>query len=194
MMNPELDRFFTTAKNWQAEMSELRKIVVGCGLEEERKWYQPCYTLEGKNIAIISSFKDYCIVGLFKGALLKDPQGILVRAGQNTQSGRQIRFTSVSEIRKLAPVIKSYLKEAIALEKSGAKIEYKKTDAYPVPDELTVLFRKSAAFKKAFEALTPGRQRGYLLFFSAAKQSTTRTARIEKYRSLIMAGKGMMDR
>jgi uncharacterized protein YdeI (YjbR/CyaY-like superfamily) len=192
-LDPKVDDYLRKAKRWQEEMTLLREIVNSCGLTEELKWYQPCYTVEGKNVAIISSFKDHCIIGLFKGALLKDPEKILVKPGQNTQSGRQIRFTSLQEIKDKRSVLKKYLKDAIQLEKTGAKVDYKKTEAYQVPAELLQAFQKSKAFKSAFEALTPGRQRGYLLYFSSAKQSATRSSRIEKSKPDIFSGKGLHD-
>ncbi|MFM2146001.1 MAG: hypothetical protein RL732_837 [Bacteroidota bacterium] len=174
-------------------MNVLRTIVRASGLTEELKWYQPCYTYEGNNVVIISGFKDYCLLGFFKGALLKDPKGLLTRPGQHTQSGRQLRFTTTAEINKLKPLIKAYLQEAIEVEKAGSKVAYKKTDAYAVPEELQRKMKAVPAFQKAFHALTPGRQRGYLLYFAAAKQSKTREDRIEKHMPRIFEGKGLND-
>ena len=192
-INPTVTPFFETAKSWKREMSELRKILLKTGLTEELKWHQPCYTLDGKNIAIISAFKNHCIVGFFKGALLKDEAGVLRRPGQNMQSGRHFPFVSMEEIRRHKMMLVTYLHEAIAIERAGLKITPKTTSEYPVPEELSALFRKSSSFHRAFYSLTPGRQRGYLLFFSGAKQSSTRTARIEKCRQAIMAGRGLRD-
>jgi uncharacterized protein YdeI (YjbR/CyaY-like superfamily) len=190
---PTVDDFFAKAKKWQDEMNVLRTIVRASGLTEELKWYQPCYTYEGNNVVIISGFKDYCLLGFFKGALLKDPKGLLTRPGQHTQSGRQLRFTTTAEINKLKPLIKAYLQEAIEVEKAGSKVAYKKTDAYAVPEELQRKMKAVPAFQKAFHALTPGRQRGYLLYFAAAKQSKTREDRIEKHMPRIFEGKGLND-
>lgn len=191
--NPKVDDFLNKSKQWKEEMTLVRSIALETPLKEELKWYQPCYTYNNANVAIISAFKDYCIIGFFKGALLKDEKKLLTQPGKNTQSGRQMRFTDISEIKKLKPVIKSYLLEAIEVEKSGLKVELKKTEEYDVPEELLNVFSKDKPYKKAFESLTPGRQRAYLLHFSAPKQSATKLARIEKYRPLIMEGKGILD-
>ena len=190
---PTVDDFFAKAKKWRDEMNALRTIVRGCGLTEELKWYQPCYTYEENNVVIISGFKEYCLLGFFKGALLKDSEGLLIRPGQHTQSGRQLRFTTAAEINKMKPLIKAYIREAIELEKAGSKVDYKKTDAYAVPEELQRKMKALPAFQKAFQALTPGRQRGYLLYFAAAKQSKTREDRIEKHLPRILEGKGLND-
>ncbi len=192
-MNPNLDQFFNKPNKWQEEMKALRKIVLDCGLTEEKKWYQPCYTYDGNNVAIISSFKDYCVLAFFKGALLKDPKGILSKPGENTQSGRQARFTSVKDIVKLERTLKAYLREAIEAEKAGLKVQFKKITEHKIPEELQKKFKQSPPFKKAFESLTPGRQRAYLLHFSAPKQSATRESRIEKCIPMIMEGKGLND-
>lgn len=191
--NPKVDAFLNKATRWRDEMIELRKIVLACGFTEELKWYQPCYAYEGTNLVVISAFKPHCALNLFKGALLKDPEGILVKPGENSQSGRQIRFTSVAQINRMKPVLRAYLQETIAAEKAGLKVPFKATSDFPVPEELKAKFAASPDFEKAFRALTPGRQRGYLLHFSAAKQSQTRTARIEKYVPQIFAGKGYQD-
>jgi uncharacterized protein YdeI (YjbR/CyaY-like superfamily) len=194
VLNPDVDTFLGKAKKWRSEMAALREIVLDSGLTEELKWRQPCYTLSGANVVIISAFKEYCALNLFKGALLKDPSGILVSPGENTQSGRQIRFTSVEQIVEMEPILKAYLDESIENEKAGLQVEMKKTEEYPVPDELQAKLDESPDFRAAFDALTPGRQRGYLLHFAAAKQSKTRTARIEKHMQRIMDGKGLLDR
>jgi uncharacterized protein YdeI (YjbR/CyaY-like superfamily) len=193
--NPVLDPFFNQATRWRAEMERLRAIVLDCEeLTEERKWRQPCYVFEGANVAIISSFNDYCVLAFFKGALLKDPEGILEAPGANSQSTRQAKFTSVEEIDAREGVLRSYLEEAIEAERAGLSIEFKDTDAYDVPEELEQKFEEDAEFKAAFEALTPGRQRGYLLHFGQAKQSKTRAARIENAMPRIYEGKGFNER
>lgn len=191
--DPRVDAFFQKAKKWRAEMEQLRSIVLACGLTEELKWYQPCYTYQGNNVAIISSFKDHCLLGFFKGALLKDEKGILSKPGENTQSARQARFTSKAEITQLRSTLKSYIKESIANEKAGLKVQFKKITEHAVPEELQQKFKKDPSFQTAFQALTPGRQRAYLLHFSAAKQSQTRMARIEKCTPRILKGKGLND-
>ncbi|EDY18007.1 protein of unknown function DUF1801 [Chthoniobacter flavus Ellin428] len=191
--NPKADRYFKSAKRWQEEMEKLRAIVLSCPLTEELKWGKPCYTFEGKNIVLIIGFKEYCSLLLGKGALLKDPKGILVKAGENTQAARQIRFTDLGQITKLAPTLKAYLQEAIAAEKAGLEVTYKKITEFAIPEELQARFDEQPAFKKAFQSLTAGRQRAYLIHFSGAKQSATRTARIEKCIPQILDGKGMND-
>jgi uncharacterized protein YdeI (YjbR/CyaY-like superfamily) len=192
--NVGVEVYFNKLKKWGPELTELRAIVQSTKLlKEELKWHQPCFTLNDGNVLILSSFKEYCIIGFFKGALLKDAKGLLVQAGQNTQAGRQMRFTSLSEITKLKSTIVAYIKEAVAIEKSGLKVEMKTTKDYAVPEELKKAFKQDATFKKAFESLTPGRQRGYLLFIGSAKQATTREARIEKHYDRILAGKGLDD-
>lgn len=191
--NNKVDAYFQKAKKWNKELLELRKIISSTKLlKEELKWYQPCYTINDGNVLIISSFKEYCIIGFFKGALLKDEKKLLTQAGQN-QAGRQMRFTSLDEILQRKPQIIKYIKEAVAIESAGLKVQMKKTEDYPIPDELKLAFKKDTKFKKAFEALTPGRQRGYLFFINAAKQSATREARIEKNYDRILAGKGLLD-
>ncbi|MFM8432274.1 MAG: YdeI/OmpD-associated family protein [Bacteroidota bacterium] len=188
------DDYFQNAKRWKPEMLALRELILQTNLQEELKWYQPCYTFNGKNVAIISSFKDYCIIGFFKGSLIHDPNEVLISPGKNTQSGRQMRFSSLDEIKKHNRLIHDLIRQAIVLEKSGKQVVYKKTDAYPIPDELKAVFKTNKEYKTAFQQLTPGRQRGYLLYFSGAKQSSTRSARIEKVRSSIMNGRGLHDR
>ena len=191
--NSRVDAFLKTQDRWQEEFKLLRAIVQECNLTEDLKWGQPCYTLDGKNSVLIHGLKEYCAWLIFKGVLLKDPKGLLIQQTENVQSGRQIRFTSTKEIVKLKTVIKSYIKEAIEIEKSGIKVEHKKSEDFPVPTELTAKFKTTPALKKAFNALTPGRQRAYLLFFAGAKQSKTRQARIDKSIPQIMAGKGLND-
>ena len=178
---------------YPAETEALQVIAQTCGLTEKIKWGKPCYTLGDKNIVLIQRFNDYIALMFFKGALLKDPHQILSRIGEHMQGPRQLRFTSVSEITKLKSTIKAYILEAIELEKSGAKVPLKKTSDYAIPEELQAAFTKSAALKKAFAALTPGRQKGYIFQISAAKQPKTREARVEKFTPQILAGKGLLD-
>ena len=192
-MNPKVDWFFDKATQWQEEYEKLRIICLDCGLTEELKWGQPCYTLNNANIVLIHGFKEYCALLLFKGALLKDPSGILIQQTENVQSPRQIRFTSAKEIVKLEPILKDYIYEAIDVEKAGLKVELKKTKDFAVPEEFQTKLDGSAVLKAAFEALTPGRQRNYLFYFSKAKQSKTREERVEKAIPLILNGKGLDD-
>jgi uncharacterized protein YdeI (YjbR/CyaY-like superfamily) len=192
-MNPKVDWFFDKATKWQKEYEKLRTIVLGCDLKEELKWGQPCYTYEKSNIVLIHGFRDYCALLFFKGALLKDKKKILVQQTENVQAARQLRFTSVQEISKLEKTIKSYIYEAVEVEESGLKVELKKTNEFTMPEEFKIKLNKSRALKNAFEALTPGRQRGYLLHFSSAKQAKTREARVEKYIPKILEGKGLED-
>lgn len=192
-MNPKVDFFFDKDTQWQKEYALLRKIALSCGLEEELKWGCPCYTLEGKNIVLIHGFKEYCAYLLFKGALLGDPENILIQQTENVQSPRQIRFTATKEITKLQSTLKAYIYEAIEVEKAGLKVAPKKTKEYPVPEEFQKVLNKDKTLKKAFEALTPGRQRGYLLHFAQPKQAKTRESRIEKATPDILAGKGLND-
>jgi len=178
--------------SWQAEIAELQGILSGFDLKEECKWGKPCYTLDGRNVVIIQGFKEYCALGFFKGALLKDPKKLLVQLGQ-VRAARVMKFTSAHEIAAKAATIKAYMREAIAAETAGLKVETKPAE-FAVPDELEEKFRKDLAFRRAFEALTPGRQRGYLFYFTGAKQSGTRTARIEKAVPAILAGRGFQER
>jgi uncharacterized protein YdeI (YjbR/CyaY-like superfamily) len=180
-------------ERWEAEIQEMRRVVAGLGMKEECKWGKPTYTVSGKNIVITQGFKEYFALGFFQGALLKDPKKVLVQLGQ-VQAGRVMKFASVKDIRAKAAIIKAYVREAIAVEKAGRRIEKKKTSDFPVPEELTERFRKDKRFKRAFEALTPGRQRSYLYHFAAAKQSATRLARIEKARPAIFEGRGFLER
>ncbi|NCI47879.1 YdeI/OmpD-associated family protein [Sediminibacterium soli] len=192
-MNPKVDFFFAKAKSWQKEYEKLREILLDCGLTEELKWGCPCYTLQQKNLVLIHGFKDYCALLFFKGALLQDANGILVQQTENVQSSRQIRFTGLKEIAKLERVLKAYVYEAIEVEKAGLKVALKKTKEFPAPAEFQQVLTKNAALKKAFHALTPGRQRAYLLYFAAPKQSVTRESRVAKYTPQILAGKGLHD-
>ena len=192
-MSSPVDGFFDTAKQWKDELSALRTILLDCNLTEELKWGKPCYMSEGKNIIILQPFKGYCALGFFNGAVIKDDKHILVKPGENTQAGRQIRFTQLQEIVKMKAILKSYITDAINAEKAGLKVEAINRAELILPDELKQLMNKSAGFKKAFSALTPGRQRAYSMFFSAPKQSKTRETRIEKYMNQIMDGKGIND-
>jgi len=192
-MNPNVDFFFKKAKNWQKEFEKLRAIILDCGLTEELKWGQPCYMFEKKNIVLIHGFKEYCALLFFKGALLKDTNGILIQQTENVQVARQIRFTDVREIAKMEKILKAYIYEAIEVEEAGLKVNLKKTKEFIIPEEFQKKLNKSQALKTAFQALTPGRQRAYLLYFSAPKQSKTRTSRIEKYTQQILDGKGLND-
>lgn len=180
-------------ERWMAEIAEMRRLLAGFAMKEECKWGKPTYTVDGKNVVILQGFKEYFALGFFQGALLKDPRKLLVQLGQ-VQAGRVMKFTSVKEIAAKAATIRAYVREAIAVEKAGLRMEKKKTADFPVPEELTQRFRKDARFKKAFEALTPGRQRSYLYHFGAAKQPATRIARIEKAMPAIFAGKGFLER
>ncbi|HET6538952.1 MAG TPA: YdeI family protein [Chryseolinea sp.] len=192
-MNPKVDWFFTKAKAWQDEYDRLRMIALGCGLTEELKWGCPCYTFEDSNIVLIHGFKEYCAFLFFKGALLKDPNGILIQQTENVQAARQIRFTNIEEIVKLESTLKAYIKEAIKVEKAGLKVPLKKASEFSMPEEFKNVLDATPKLKKAFYALTPGRQRGYLLYFSAAKQPKTRESRVEKYVKKILDGKGLED-
>lgn len=193
-MNPKVDQFLDKATKWKEEMTLLREIVLTSNrLVEDYKWMHPCYTLSGKNVVLIHEFKDYCALLFHKGVLLKDPNGILIQQTENVQSARQLRFTNSDDIRKLEPVIVAYINEAIAIEASGAKVVLKETTDYAVPEEFQQRLDEDPILKNAFEALTPGRQRAYLFYFSQAKQSKTRIARIEKYLPNILRGKGIDD-
>lgn len=194
MANPEVDWFFNKSSKWQEAYQELREIVVDCGLAEKLKWGCPCYTHQKSNIVLIHGFKDYCALLFMQGALLNDPKQILVQQTANVQSARQIRFTHIDEVNKSKPTIKAYVKEAIENDKLGLKVELKKTTGYEIPEEFQVALNEMPAMKSAFNKLTPGRQRGYLLYFSSAKQSKTREARVEKYYQRILDGKGLDDK
>jgi uncharacterized protein YdeI (YjbR/CyaY-like superfamily) len=192
-MNPKVDWYFSKTGEWQKEIQKLRKIILDCDLTEELKWGCPCYMFEKHNIVLIHVFKDYCAVLFFKGALLKDPKGVLVQQTENVQAARQMRFTSLAEVTKMEKTLKAYIYEAVAVEEGGLKVNLKKTSEFKMPEEFQNKLDKSPALKKAFFALTPGRQRGYLLHFSSAKQSKTREARVEKYLAQILDGKGLDD-
>lgn len=191
--NPKVDEYLSTVQNWPQEMERLRSILIDCNVEEELKWGKPCYTFEGKNIAIIQGFKAYAALLFFKGILLKDPDSILIKTGENTEVGRQLRFTDVQTISDMEPSIRSYIAEAIEIEKAGLKLPPKKQTEIAVPEELQAKLAEDPAFKTAFEGLTPGRQRAYIRHFAEAKQAKTRIARIEKYVPKILAGKGILD-
>ncbi len=191
-MNPKVDVFLRKAKKWQKESEKLRKILLDCPLTEELKWGQPCYTFQGKNIVLIGGFKEYCSLLFFKGALLKDAHGILVAPGK-LQAGRQIRLTSVRHIVEMEPILKAYIHEAIEVEKAGLKVKLKRHSEYIIPEELQKKLDDNPALKSAFEALTPGRQRGYFFHISAPKQSKTRESRVEKCVKLILKDKGLND-
>jgi uncharacterized protein YdeI (YjbR/CyaY-like superfamily) len=191
--NPKVDAYFEDAKKWRKELERLREILLASALTEELKWGQPCYTLEGKNVAIVHGMKDSCAFAFFKGALLKDVHGVLTSPGRNTQSGRWIKFTSVREIAEMKSIMRDYIHEAIEVEKSGLKVKLRKTSDLKLPEELLMMFNEFPAFQTAFDALTPGRQRAYIYHFSAPKQSKTRQARIEKSMPPILKGKGLLD-
>jgi uncharacterized protein YdeI (YjbR/CyaY-like superfamily) len=180
-------------ERWAAEIAEMRRVLAGCAMKEERKWGKPTYTVNGKNVVIIQGFKEYFALGFFQGALLKDPKKVLVQLGQ-VQAGRVMKFTSAKDVSAKAATIKAYVREAIAVAKAGLRVKPKKTSDFPVPAELTERFRKDPPLKRAFEALTPGRQRSYLYHFAAAKQSATRVARIEKAGPAILEGRGFLER
>ena len=192
-MNPKVDFYFDKAEKWQKEVEKLRAIALDCPLEEELKWGCPCYTFQENNIVLIHVFKEYCALLFFKGSLLSDPNDILIQQTKNVQAARQIRFTNLREITKLESVVKAYIYEAIEVERAGLKVKLKKAEEFAIPEEFKLRLDKKPALKKAFYALTPGRQRGYLLHFAAPKQSKTREARIDKCTPMIMQGKGLTD-
>src|ERR1700756_3118994 len=187
-MNPQVEEYLRKAKKWQEESKKLRRIILDCGLTEESKWGKPCYTFQSSNVVIIQGFKEYCALLFCKGALLKDANRILIQQTENVQAARQIRFTNAREIAEMEPLLKAYIHEAVEEEKAGLEVSYKKISEFAVPAELQTKLDAIPALKKAFQALTPGRQRGYLLYFAAPKQSKTREARIEKYTSQILKG------
>ncbi len=191
--NPKVDVFLSRSKKWQEEFKKLRTIILDCGLTEEFKWMHPCYTFQESNVVLIHGFKEYCAILFIKGALLKDAKGVLIQQTENVQAGRQIRFTNVQEIVKLEPILKAYIHEATEVEKAGLKVELKKTADYKIPKELQNKLDENLALKEAFYALTPGRQRQYLYYFSQPKLSTTREARVEKYIDRILDGMGLND-
>lgn len=192
-MNPKVDFYFDKAKQWREEFEKLRMIILDCGLTEELKWGCPSYTFEKRNIVLIHGFKEYCALLFFKGALLKDAKGILIQQTKNVQAARQIRFTSVREIVKMKPTLKAYIYEAIEVEKAGLKVKLKKTTEFIIPEEFRNNLDKNSALKTAFDSLTPGRQRAYILYFSAPKQSKTRESRVEKSMQRILNGEGLND-
>ena len=189
--NPKVDAFVSRARAWQGEMQKVRSILLDCGLDEEIKWGKPCFSFEGANVAILQPFKEHCSLMFFKGALLKDTHGLLRSQGENTQSALRLEFTGEAQVKKA--MLQSYVKQAIAVEKAGLKVDFKAKRELELPEELTRILRKDRKLANAFNALTPGRQRGYVMHFAAAKQSKTRTARIEKYIARILAGLGMND-
>ncbi len=191
--NRKVDAFFSKAKKWQKEFEKLRAIILDCGLVEELKWGVPCYTFEKRNIVLMHGFKEYCAVLFFKGTLLHDTHGLLIRQTENVQAGRQIRFTNIREIAEMATILKAYVYEALEVEKAGLKVNFKKTSEFRIPEEFQNKLNTYPRLKSAFHALTPGRQRGYILYFSAPKQSRTRESRIEKCTQQILDGKGLND-
>jgi uncharacterized protein YdeI (YjbR/CyaY-like superfamily) len=192
-MNPKVDFYFSKAKKWQEEIRKLRTIILDCQLTEELKWGVPCYTFQKSNIVLIHVFKEYCALLFFKGALLNDAHGILIQQTKNVQAARQIRFTHVREIMKLKTILKAYICEAIEVEKAGLKVNLKKTTEYIIPEEFQKKLNETPALKTAFKALTPGRQRAYILYFSAPKQSKTRVSRVDKCMQQILNGRGLND-
>jgi uncharacterized protein YdeI (YjbR/CyaY-like superfamily) len=192
-MNPKVDAFLNRAKKWHDELEKLRMIILGCDLTEELKWGVPCYAFKKGNVVLMHVFKEYCALLFFKGALLKDPSGVLIQQTKNVQAARQIRFTSVEEIVEMEPILKAYIDEAIALEKAGLKVSFKNPAEFIIPQEFQRKLDEIPALKKAFGALTPGRQRAYILHFSAPKQTKTREARVEKCMKQILEGKGLND-
>lgn len=192
-MNPKVDEFLSKAKKWREELEKLRMIVLDCQLTEELKWGKPCYTYQKSNIVILQGFKEFCALLFTKGALLNDPDGILEKPGENTQAGRRIPFTDVREIVEMEPILKAYVREAIEAEKAGLKVNFKKTTDFIIPEEFQIKLDEIPALKTAFDVLTPGRQRAYILHFSAPKQSKTRDSRVEKCMQQILDGKGLND-
>ncbi len=191
--NARVDAYFRRTEAWRAELGQLRKILLGCGLTEELKWGKPCYTVQAANVVVVLPLKNYCALLFCKGALLRDAQRLLIKPGENTQAARQMRFTALREITEKEAVLTSYIRQAIEVEKAGLEVVYKKTSDYVIPQEFQNKLDESPTLKNAFEALTPGRQRAYILYFSAAKQSKTREARVEKCRPRMMQGKGLND-
>ena len=192
-MNPKIDLFISKANKWQKEFEKLRMIILKCHMTEELKWGVPCYTIKKKNIVLIHGFKEYCALLFFKGALLKDEKGILIRQTENVQASRQIRFTNLQEIVKMAPILSAYIHEAIEVENAGLKVIYKSISEFIIPEEFQNKLEEIRELKTAFDVLTPGRQRGYISYFSQAKQSKTRVSRVEKYIQQILNGKGLND-
>ncbi|MBD8348530.1 YdeI/OmpD-associated family protein [Dysgonomonas sp. HGC4] len=193
IMNPKVDIFLSEATKWQAEFEKLRTIILDCHLTEELKWGKPCYLFENRNIVLIHGFKEYCAILFFKGSLLKDPNNILVQQTENVQAARQVRFTNIQEIVNIEPILKAYIYEAIDIEKSGLEVNFKKNTEFKIPEEFQKKLDEIPALKTAFESLSPGRQRAYILYFSAPKQIKTRELRVEKYTQQILYGKGLND-
>jgi uncharacterized protein YdeI (YjbR/CyaY-like superfamily) len=193
-MNPKVDEFLSKDKKWQKELEKLRMIILDCQLTEELKWGKPCYTFQKSNIVILYGFKEYCALGFFKGALLNDANGILIKPGENSQAVRQIRFTNAREIVEMEPILKAYIYEAIEVERAGLKVDFKEKTELVFPEEFQKKLDEIPALKTAFDALTPGRQRAYILYFSAPKQSKTRESRVEKCMQQILNGKGLNHR
>ncbi len=192
-MNPKVDKYLSKAKKWQKEFEKLRMIILDCQLTEELKWGVPCYSLQKRNIVLIHGFKEYCALLFFKGALLKDANGVLIQQTKNVQAARQIRFTNVGEIVEMGPILKAYIHEAIEVEKAGLKVNFKKTSEFTIPGEFQKKLDETPALKTAFDALTPGRQRAYIFYFSQPKQSKTRESRVQKCMQQILDGKGLND-
>ncbi|ANY70076.1 hypothetical protein BBD42_28945 [Paenibacillus sp. BIHB 4019] len=192
-MNAKVDAFLSKAKKWKEEYEKLRTIVLDCELTEDFKWMHPCYTLDNKNIVLIHGFKEYCALLFHKGALLQDTDGLLIQQTENVQAARQIRFTNVQQIVEMETILKAYIYEAIEVEKAGLEVAFKKTTEYAMPEELQNKLDEIPALKTAFEALTPGRQRAYIFYFSEPKQSKTRQSRVEKYMQQILNGQGLKD-
>jgi uncharacterized protein YdeI (YjbR/CyaY-like superfamily) len=191
--NPKVDWYFTKAEKWQKEIKKLRTIILDCQLTEELKWGVPCYTFQKSNVVLIHVFKEYCAILFIKGALLKDAKGVLIQQTENVQAARQIRFTNVREIVEMESILKAYIHEAIEVEKTGLKVNYKKASEFTVPEEFISKLEEVPGLQDAFDSLTPGRQRAYILYFSAPKQSKTRESRIEKCMPQILNGKGLND-
>jgi len=192
-MNPKVDGYLRKSPQWREELTKLRTIILGSQLTEEVKWRVPCYTFQGSNVIILGRFKESCMLSFVKGALLKDVHGILVKPGENTQAARVIRFTNAQQIAELEPLLKAYIDQAIEVEKAGLKVTFRKSTEFILPEELRIKFEEIPSLKAAFAALTPGRQRAYILYISAAKQSKTRASRVEKHRQRILQGKGLDD-
>ncbi len=193
-MNPLVDKYLSKAEKWQEEMEKLRMIVLDCQLTEELKWGVPCYTFQKSNVVIIHAFKEYCAILFVKGALLNDANRILIQQTENVQAGRQVRFTNIQQVMEQEPIVKAYINEAVEVEKAGLKVDFKKTEEYIIPEEFQSKLAEIPALNTAFNALTPGRQRAYIFYFSEPKQAKTREGRVEKYMQQILCGKGLNDR
>lgn len=193
-MNPLVDKYLSKAEKWQEEMEKLRMIVLDCQLTEELKWGVPCYTFQKSNVVIIHAFKEYCAILFVKGALLNDANRILIQQTENVQAGRQVRFTNIQQVMEQEPIVKAYINEAVEVEKAGLKVDFKKTEEYIIPEEFQSKLAEIPTLNTAFNALTPGRQRAYIFYFSEPKQAKTREGRVEKYMQQILCGKGLNDR